>query len=308
MSKLELEKVCEQVGSVIKGKDEVIRVILAAALAGGHVLMEDIPGVGKTTLATSFAKSLSLDYNRVQFTPDVLPSDLLGFSMYNQRTQEFEFHEGSVQCNLLLADEINRTSPKTQSALLEVMEEKQASVDGVTRKLPDPFLVIATQNPAGSAGTQMLPESQLDRFMISASMGYPKHEDAVNLLKGQVWDKLPHLTSVIELSEFKRMQEEAAQVFVKDNIYEYIVALTEETRKNTYFSMGASPRASIALLKMSRAVAYMDDRDYVTAQDVQDVLVNVLAHRVKLSSLAKSEGLTARECIYKMAHTISVPK
>lgn len=270
--------------------------------------MEDIPGVGKTTLATTFARALSLDYRRVQFTPDVLPSDLLGFSMYNNQTREFDFREGSVFCNLFLADEINRTSPKTQSALLEVMEERQASVEGETRILPDPFIVIATQNPSGSSGTQMLPESQMDRFMVCLSMGYPSHEDAVALLKGEVWHHVGEISKVISLGELKEWQHRAEAVYVHDAIYDYMVTLTERTREQELFASGASPRACIALLRMARSMALLRGRDFVTAEDVQHVLPAVLRHRVKLSSRARAEGRSVEECLTVLLHEVKSPR
>ena len=244
-----IKLVQDNVNKVIKGKEHVVRKVLAAVIAGGHILMEDIPGVGKTTLATAFARALSLDYRRVQFTPDVLPSDILGFSMYNSATKEFEYRAGSVFCNLFLADEINRTSPKTQSALLEVMEEGTATVDGVTRRLPDPFVVIATENPYGSSGTQLLPESQLDRFMVCLSMGYPMHEDAVKILKGNALNPISTVEAVLGVEELIGLRQEANNLYVHDVIYEYIVNLVEATRANELFSMGASPRGTIAMLK-----------------------------------------------------------
>ena len=250
-----LEQVQAEVNKVIKGKEDVVKKVLAAVIAGGHILMEDIPGVGKTTLATTFAKSMSMHYKRVQFTPDVLPSDILGFSMYNSATKDFEYREGAVFTNLFLADEINRTSPKTQSALLEVMEEKTATVDGVTRPLPDPFVVIATENPYGSSGTQMLPESQLDRFMVCLSMGYPSHADAVAILKGNAGKPLSKVQEVISMEEVLALRAMTNDLYVKDEIYEYIVNLVEATRTMEIFSMGASPRGTIALLRMAKAMA-----------------------------------------------------
>ena len=314
-----LEQVQAEVNKVIKGKEDVVKKVLAAVIAGGHILMEDIPGVGKTTLATTFAKSMSMHYKRVQFTPDVLPSDILGFSMYNSATKEFEYREGAVFTNLFLADEINRTSPKTQSALLEVMEEKTATVDGVTRPLPDPFVVIATENPYGSSGTQMLPESQLDRFMIRISMGYPtmeeevrlikerqdinqldrfmvclsmgypSHADAVAILKGNAGKPLSKVQEVISMEEVLALRAMTNDLYVKDEIYEYIVNLVEATRTMEIFSMGASPRGTIALLRMAKAMAVIDGRDYVCAKDVQDVARDVLGHRVKLSARGKAQ-------------------
>ncbi len=270
--------------------------------------MEDIPGVGKTTLATTFAKVLSLDYKRVQFTPDVLPSDLLGFSMYHNGKGEFEFNEGAVFCNLLLADEINRTSPKTQSALLEVMEERQVSIEGATRALPDPFIVIATENPAGSSGTQLLPESQLDRFLVCLSMGYPKHEDAVALLKGEVWKQLSHVSPILSLSELKELQKRTEEIFVHDSVYEYIVSLVETTRNDPLFASGASPRGAIALLRMSRAMAMLAERDFVTPKDVQDVLADVLGHRLRLSARSRAEGISMSEAVETLYQKVKNPK
>lgn len=307
MSNHKLIQVQAAVNKIIKGKEDVVEKVLAAIIGGGHILMEDIPGVGKTTLATTFAKVLSLDYKRVQFTPDVLPSDLLGFSMYHSQKGEFEFQEGAVFCNLLLADEINRTSPKTQSALLEVMEERQVSIEGTTRGLPNPFTVIATQNPAGSSGTQLLPESQLDRFLIRLSMGYPGHEDAVALLKGEVWKQLADVSPILSLEELRELQEKTEAVFVHDSLYEYMVSLVEQTRNNPLFTQGASPRAAIALLRMSRAMAMIDGRDFVTAHDVQRILVDVLVHRVRLSARAVAEGATPAAAIDKLYETVRTP-
>ena len=303
-----LAQIQEEVNKVIKGKEEVVKKVLAAVIAGGHILMEDIPGVGKTTLATTFAKSMSMNYKRVQFTPDVLPSDILGFSMYNAGTKEFEYKEGAVFCNLFLADEINRTSPKTQSALLEVMEEGTATVDGVTRKLPEPFVVIATENPYGSSGTQMLPESQLDRFMVCLSMGYPSHEDAVKILKGNAGKPLSQVQPIISVDELNALRTMTNDMYVRDEIYEYIVNLVEATRRMDVFSMGASPRGTIALLRMAKAMAVIDGRDYVTAKDVQDVLVDVLGHRVKLSARGKAQGITMRQAIGCVFANVSAPR
>lgn len=302
-----LLEVQDAVNRIIKGKENVVQKTLAAIIGGGHILMEDIPGVGKTTLATTFARVLSLDYTRVQFTPDVLPSDLLGFSMYHNQTGEFTFQKGAVFTNLLLADEINRTSPKTQSALLEVMEERQASVEGTTYKLPDPFIVIATENPTGSAGTQLLPESQLDRFLICLSMGYPGHEDAVALLKGEVWKQLADIKPILSLEELTDFKRRTETIFVHDTLYEYMVSLVERTRNSPFFSQGASPRAAIALLRMSRAMAMLAGRDFVTAKDVQSVLGDVLCHRVHLSARSRAEGMSVAAAINKLFEMVKSP-
>ena len=303
-----LEQVQAEVNKVIKGKEDVVKKVLAAVIAGGHILMEDIPGVGKTTLATTFAKSMSMHYKRVQFTPDVLPSDILGFSMYNSATKDFEYREGAVFTNLFLADEINRTSPKTQSALLEVMEEKTATVDGVTRPLPDPFVVIATENPYGSSGTQMLPESQLDRFMVCLSMGYPSHADAVAILKGNAGKPLSKVQEVISMEEVLALRAMTNDLYVKDEIYEYIVNLVEATRTMEIFSMGASPRGTIALLRVAKAMAVIDGRDYVCAKDVQDVARDVLGHRVKLSARGKAQGITMQQAIGMVIANVTAPR
>lgn len=303
-----LNAIQQEVNKVIKGKADVVQKVLAAMIAGGHILMEDIPGVGKTTLATTFAKSMSLDYKRVQFTPDVLPSDILGFSMYNASTKEFEYKEGAVFCNLFLADEINRTSPKTQSALLEVMEEGTATVDGVTRKLPDPFVVIATENPYGSSGTQMLPESQLDRFMICLSMGYPSHEDAVEILKGNAAKPLEHVQGIMTVEELTSLRNMVNDMYVRDEIYEYIVNIVEATRYMEYFSMGASPRGTIALLRMAKAMAVIAGRDYVTAEDVQRVTIDTLGHRVKLSARAKAQGIVMSQAMQMLLQQLPAPR
>ena len=267
------DTIIAEVGKVIKGKDEIIKKVLATIIAGGHILLEDIPGVGKTTMATAFAKAMSMDYNRVQFTPDVLPSDIMGFSMYNAKTGDFEYREGSAFCNLFLADEINRTSPKTQAALLEMMEEKHVTVDAVTRDLPKPFTVIATENPIGSAGTQMLPESQLDRFMIRLTMGYPSHEAAIAILKGQEFNPISSVGQVISREELIELQDKANCLPVHDSIIEYIVDIVEATRSSEYFSLGASPRGANAILRLSRAVAVIEGRRYVTPGDIAFIIL-----------------------------------
>lgn len=300
--------VVDEVEKVVKGKREIIVKVYAAILAGGHILLEDIPGVGKTTLATAFAKTLDMKYNRVQFTPDVLPSDIMGFSMYNSGTGEFEYREGAAFCNLFLADEINRTSPKSQSALLEIMEEKHVTVDAVTRDLPKPFTVIATQNPIGSSGTQMLPESQLDRFMIRLSMGYPSHEAAVQILKGQEFAPMNSVRQIISRDELLTLQDRVNTLKVHDSIFDYIVSLVEATRESEYFSMGASPRGANALLQMSRAVAVLAGRDYVVPGDVSAVFTDVLGHRVKLAAKARANGLITDSALNEIKRQVKVPR
>lgn len=298
----------DEIKKAVMGKDHIIDKVLAAMLAGGHILLEDIPGVGKTTLAMAIAKSMGLSYKRVQFTPDVLPSDIVGFSMYNQDTKAFEYQQGAVYCNLFLADEINRTSPKTQSALLEVMEEGNVTVDGVTRPLPKPFTVIATENPLGSSGTQMLPESQLDRFMVCLSMGYPEHDAAVDILKENSKQPLLRLQNAISVEEFMVLRAKTNDMFVHDAIYEYIVTLVEGTRTSDLFSMGASPRGSIALLRMAKAMAVLNGRDYVTPEDIRVVFYDVLGHRVKLSTKARAEGKNIEEALGELFRGVKVPR
>lgn len=293
----QIQSLQEMINQVVKGKQTVVQKVLCAMLAGGHILLEDIPGVGKTTLAMAIAKATELSYRRVQFTPDVLPSDLVGFSMYNEKTKEFEYREGAVFANLFLADEINRTSPKTQSALLEAMEEEKVTVDGITHLLPTPFTVIATENPVGSAGTQMLPESQLDRFMICLSMGYPAHSDAVEILKNNGAKSLDSIHGVVTLNEWKMLKKMAEECYVSDEIYDYIVRLTENTRQHPFVRLGASPRASLALLRMAKAMAVMKGRDYVVPEDIMDIYQDVLAHRIKLNTQARAQGIAVSDVL-----------
>lgn len=281
-------RVMEEVKKVIVGKDECVEKIMTGILAQGHILIEDIPGVGKTTFALAFAKAMNLKQNRVQFTPDVLPTDITGFTTYNKRTDSFAYQPGAAMCNLLLADEINRTSPKTQSALLEVMEEGNVTVDGVTREVPTPFIVIATENPIGSAGTQMLPESQLDRFIICISMGYPDMQDEINIIKDRRQENpLDNVVPAIMAQELVDMQKEASEVFVHDEVYKYIVRLVTATRKSEMLDLGISPRGTLALSKMVQARAYLQKRDYVIPEDVVAVFPDVAVHRVRRSAKAK---------------------
>ncbi|MCI8962486.1 MAG: MoxR family ATPase [Eubacterium sp.] len=303
-----LDQLRGEINKVVKGKADVVDKVLCAMLAGGHILLEDIPGVGKTTLAMTIAKAMALTYRRVQFTPDVLPSDIVGFSMYNAQTKDFEYREGAVFANLFLADEINRTSPKTQSALLEAMEEEKVTVDGVEHPLPVPFTVIATENPVGSSGTQMLPESQLDRFMVCLSMGYPAHEDAVNILKNDGSKPLLDLREIMTVSEWQALKQRTENCYVSDEMYDYVVRLTEQTRENVYVLLGASPRASIALLRMAKAMAVMRGRDYVVPEDVRDVFYDVFGHRVKLGTKAKAEGMTVIEVLMQVFDGVKVVK
>ena len=301
-------QVLEQVNHVILGKKEEIKEIMTAFLANGHVLLEDIPGVGKTTLAVAFSRAMQLDYRRVQFTPDVLPSDLTGFSVYRREDEKFVYQPGSVFCNLLLADEINRTSPKTQSALLEVMEERKVTVDGVTRDVPDPFLVIATQNPAGTAGTQYLPEAQMDRFMISMSLGYPDYESELSMAKEiGPEEKYKEVQPVLTGSMLSKIQREVYQVYMKDVIYDYLLQMVRATRSHEDLSRGASPRATIALVKMAKASAWMSGRNCVTPWDVSSQFSYVAAHRVLLSGRSQMERKTKKQILQKIIETVEVP-
>lgn len=284
-------KIMNEVKKCVVGKDEVIRKVLMVVLAQGHILLEDIPGVGKTTLALAFSKAMSLDYRRMQFTPDVMPTDVTGFSVYDRTSGALEYKPGAVLCNLFLADEINRTSSKTQSALLEVMEEGKVTVDGIPHPTPKPFLVIATQNPVGSAGTQMLPESQLDRFMVRLSMGYPDLRNEVEILKRKQGEEpLETVRPAAGIREVLEMQSQASAVFLADDVYSYIAKLTSATREDKRIRLGASPRGSIALARMAQASAYLDDRDYVVPGDVQGVFSDVIGHRILLSPQAKIGG------------------
>lgn len=301
-------KVLEQVGQVVFGKNREVQEILLAFLAGGNVLLEDIPGVGKTTLALAFSRTLSLDYRRVQFTPDVLPSDLVGFSIYRRETESFVYQQGSVFCNLLLADELNRTSPKTQSALLEVMEEGQVTVEGVTRQLPSPFFVIATQNPPGTAGTQPLPEAQQDRFLVCLTIGYPDLQSELSLaLAPDGKERLSATIPVMDGSELLAIQREVVGVFLKDTVAEYLTRLIRSTREHPLLVRGCSPRGTIALTRIAKASAWLAGRDFVTPQDIQEQFPFVAAHRVVLSSSAKIEGVKAETVLEEILRQIPPP-
>ena len=276
--------VIEQVNNVILGKDKQIREIMAAFLAGGHILLEDIPGVGKTTLATAFSKAMALDCKRVQFTPDVMPSDLTGYSVYRNDLGQFIYQPGSVFCNLLLADEINRATPRTQSALLECMEEHQVTVDGETRKLGFPFIVIATQNPIETAGTYQLPEAQLDRFLLQISMGYPKQNEELEIIKRFMTDSpLESLSAVCNADDVKGMVKEAEGVHVDEAIMNYIVDIADKTRNNINIAIGVSTRGVINMVKAVRAYTYINGRNYVVPEDVYNLAIPVFAHRILLS-------------------------
>ena len=285
----EMEKVLAEIEKAIAGKREAIVKILAALLAEGHVLLDDVPGVGKTTLAVAIGRAVGLNYRRVQFTPDVLPSDLVGFSMYDKQSGGFSYHPGALNdANLLLGDEINRASSKTQSALLEAMEERQVTVDGVTHPLPQPFLVIATQNSVGAAGTQFLPYAQVDRFLVRLSLGYPDYAAQMEMLRArQGGNPLDRVQCVMTKDELVSMQKEARQVLSRDAILDYITRLTLASRAHPAVDVGISPRGALFLDRMAKARAFLDGRDYVTGTDVQAVFQDVCAHRVLLKEGAE---------------------
>lgn len=299
----------QEMKRVIFGKDDCLYKMMATVLAGGHILMDDIPGVGKTTVAKTFAKVMSLDSKRVQFTPDVMPSDIVGFSMYKKDSQSFEYEPGAIMCNLFLGDEINRTSPKTQSALLEAMEEKKVTVDGHTRQLPQPFVVIATQNPVGSIGTQELPESQMDRFMICTTIGYPSFEDEMRIAKGKGEGlSLNDIQTILSQEELLQIRKEVEQVYIHDSVYEYICNLVRSTREHPQIELGVSPRGTIAIVKMARAIAYLNNRDYVVPSDIEEIFLDVASHRIVLKILSQGRKNTSRTVLEEILKQIKKPK
>ncbi len=299
----------DELGKVIVGKDEVLKFAFAAVLANGHILIEDVPGVGKTTMALGFSKALDMDYGRVQFTPDVLPSDVTGFSVLDPKTGEMRYQPGAVLCNLFLADELNRATSRTQAALLEAMEEGQVTVDGVSHPLPVPFTVIATQNPTGAAGTQMLPDSQMDRFTVRLSMGYPSEQQEIAMVMDRrERNPLSVLPRVMDRHALAALQEQVARVHVSDDIVAYIVKLITATRQDERLTRGASPRATLALTAMGKAMATLKGRDYVVPEDVREVLTVTVAHRLLLSAKAEGQGVTAEQVLDDLAETIVAPK
>ena len=297
-----------EIKKTIVGKDEIVLKILMAVFADGHILIEDIPGVGKTTMALTFSKVLGLKCNRMQFTPDVMPSDVVGFNVYNREKSCFEYRDGAVMCNLFLADEINRTSPKTQSALLEVMEEGTVTIDAVKREVPQPFMVIATENPTGSSGTQLLPESQLDRFMVRMSLGYPSQADEISMMKSKKEYSVDDIPASLTVEDILEMKKEVEKVFIHDLIYQYTTDLVNATRKHQYLTLGVSPRGTLALINMASAHAYLQERDYVVPADVAAVFTDVCAHRLILNTKAKVGGLTAEGILEQILKLIPQPK
>jgi len=304
-----IEEIVENMEKVIFGKTAEIYDILKGIFAGGHILIEDVPGVGKTTIIKTLAKILDLTYSRIQFTPDLLPSDITGISIYNQKLGDFQFRKGPIFANIILADEINRTSPKTQSALLEVMEENQVSEGINTYKLEEPFIVLATQNPIEYEGTFILPEAQLDRFMMKVKIGYADKESESRIL--QVYgseEPIEKLKVIGKKEEIVRIQDKVRQVFAAKEVSDYIVSIVNATRENKYVSLGASTRAALALLKIAKANAFINYRDYVIPQDVKNNAKAVLCHRITLSSMARAKGLSVEEIIEEIIDKIPLPK
>ncbi|MDP4183440.1 MAG: MoxR family ATPase [Bacillota bacterium] len=303
-----LKTIVENVERVIVGKRKAIELAVITLICNGHVLIEDVPGVGKTSLISSLAKSVSASFKRIQFTPDILPSDITGFSMYNQKTGEFEYRPGSVMSQLILADEINRTSPKTQASLLEVMEENQVTVDGITHKLPRPFMVLATQNPVEYLGTFPLPEAQLDRFFMKISIGYPTQgEESYILNRFQEKNPIDNLKSVATSEDIIRIQEEIKSIYVDKTLNDYIVDIVSSTRKNNDITLGSSPRGSIALFRAAQAWAFYNSRNFVTPEDIKCMVVPVLSHRIVLKQEAKLKRITSSDIIESIVEKIKVP-
>ena len=308
MENEKVQQMIREVSKAVIGKPECIRTVLSAILSGGHVLIEDVPGVGKTTLALAFASAMGLEQKRIQFTPDVLPSDITGFTVYRREQERFVYQPGAIMCNLFLADEINRTSPKTQSALLEVMEEKAVTVDGVTRPVPSPFIVIATENPIGYTGTQMLPECQLDRFQVCVFMGYPSNEDEMTIVKNQALNNpLQTVRPVTNRQELLEMQDQVRRVTITDPVCQYIVSLCAETRRHPGIELGLSPRGTLALAAIARANAYINGRNYVIPRDVSDMFPYIAIHRLRLSSEAKMNRWSAEDILKQIVKRVEPP-
>jgi MoxR-like ATPase len=303
-----LKPIADQLGRVIRGKDAVIERLLVALCSDGHVLIEDVPGVGKTTLAKALARSVHGDFHRIQFTPDLLPTDILGGMIYSAKTGEFSFRPGPIFCNVLLADEINRASPRTQSALLEAMNERQVTIEGATHPLPEPFIVIATQNPVEHHGTYPLPEAQLDRFAMQLEMGYPQPEEEMEIvLRRREGNPLDDVSPVAEPAAIVAMQRRVRQIEVEDSILRYITALIQATREDARLELGASPRATLVMFRSSQALAFARGRTYVTPDDVKELARYVLAHRLALETKAKYSGTTKAAVIKDLLQKVPVP-
>ena len=300
--------IISQVRNVVVGKDSVLLWVLAAILAKGHILLEDIPGVGKTTMALAFSKVLDLQYSRVQFTPDVLPSDITGYTVLDPKTQETTYRPGAVLCNLFLADELNRATSRTQSALLEAMEEGQVTVDGVSHAVPQPFIVIATQNPTGAAGTQLLPDSQMDRFMVRLSLGYPSAEDEVAMVASRrSGNPLRSMLPVLSKEELLQLQLEVDKTHVGNVVVQYVVDLIHATRNHPCIRQGASPRATLAVIALSKAVAQLRGRDFVVPEDVKSVFLQAIPHRLQLSDEAVLQKQTETDVLLKILASVKAP-
>ena len=303
------QQILSQVRTVVVGKDPVLLWVLAAILARGHILLEDIPGVGKTTMALAFSRVLDLDYSRVQFTPDVLPSDVTGYSVLDQQSGQMVYKSGAVLTNLFLADELNRATSRTQSALLEAMEEGQVTVDGISHTLPAPFVVIATQNPTGAAGTQLLPDSQMDRFTVRLTLGYPTPKDEMAMVMNrQGGNPLSSLQPLLTKAELVQLQSAVEQTYLNEAVIKYIVDLITATRKNEYILRGASPRATLAVTSMAKAVAQLRGRDFVVPGDVREVFVHTVAHRLLLSPKAEAQGKSAEQVLRDILNAVAAPK
>ena len=303
-----VQQILDQLRRVMEGKDEQLLWALAAILARGHILLEDIPGVGKTTMALSFARTLDLEYGRVQFTPDVLPSDITGYCIPEPQTGQLRYHPGAVLCNLFLADELNRATSRTQSALLEAMEEGQVTVDGVTHELPRPFVVIATQNPLGAAGTQRLPDSQVDRFTLRLRLGYPDPASEMAMIRfRQNGNPLDQLRPVLTRERLLALQQLVEKTYLSDSVIRYAVELIGATRRSELLSRGASPRATLSVVAMARAIAQLRGRDYVVPGDIREVFAPTVAHRLMLSAKAESLGKTAEDVVGELLEKQAVP-
>ena len=302
-------QILSEVKKAVRGKDRVLIWVLTVILARGHILLEDIPGVGKTTMALAFSRALGLDYGRVQFTPDVLPSDITGYSMLDKETGAMRYQPGAILCNLFLADELNRATSRTQSALLEAMEEGQVTVDGVSHKIPEPFCVFATQNPTGASGTQLLPDSQMDRFTVRLSIGYPAPADERDiLLSRQKGNPLALVQQVVTRDELLSMQQQASEVYLKPELADYIVSLVGKTRADARIARGASPRATLSLSAMAKSVAFVQGRDYVLPKDIQAVFVSTCAHRLLLTAESDAKGLTAEMLLDEILKSTPAPR
>ena len=303
------ETILTELRRAVIGKDDIILKTFLTMIAGGHLLLEDKPGVGKTTLAVSFSKVLQLNYKRMQFTPDVMPTDVTGFTVYNKERRTNEYQPGAILCNLFLADELNRASSRTQSALLEAMEEGQVTVDGITHPLPVPFMVIAAQNPYGSSGTQLLPDSQMDRFMMCLSIGYPSPENEIELLKRkQGQNPMDTLRKIADAASIAAIQKNVANIYASEDIFKYIVRLVAATRTHPDLRQGASPRASLALANMGRAVAWVQGRDYVIPADIQFIFTDTVAHRLLLTRQAEQDHKTARDICNSILKKVAAPR